>query len=247
MTAGQANPILIALDFPSASAALAMTDSLRGAVGGFKIGSQLFTAEGPSIVRALAERGDRVFLDLKFHDIPNTVAGAIESASHLGAWMMNVHASGGAAMMAAAAEAAGRAGAQGRTRPLVIAVTVLTSMSAEALSSVGVHRSPFDQVVHLAQMAKAAGMDGVVASPLETAAIRKACGPDFLIVTPGIRGGSAEQSGGRQDQARTMAPGEAMRAGASFLVVGRPITGAADPRGAAEAIRREIADASIEG
>ena len=245
MTAGTANPILIALDFPSASAALAMADTLRGAVGGFKIGSQLFTAEGPSIVRALADRGDRVFLDLKFHDIPNTVAGAIESASHLGAWMMNVHASGGAAMMAAAAEAANRAKAQGRPRPLVIAVTVLTSMSAEALSSVGVSRSPFDQVVHLAQMAKAAGMDGVVASPLETAAIREACGPEFLIVTPGIRGGSAEQSGGRQDQARTMAPGEAMSAGASYLVVGRPITGAADPRKAAEGIARE-AGGSIE-
>jgi orotidine-5'-phosphate decarboxylase len=154
--------------------------------------------------------------------------------------MMNVHASGGAAMMAAAADAADRAAAQGRPRPLVIAVTVLTSMSADALSSVGVSRSPFDQVVHLAQMAKAAGMDGVVASPLETASIRSACGPEFLIVTPGIRGGSAEQSGGRQDQARTMAPGEAMQAGASYLVVGRPITGAADPRGAAEAIGSEL-------
>ena len=241
MTVDQANPILVALDFPSASAALAMADTLRGAVGGFKIGSQLFTAEGPSVVRTLAERGDRVFLDLKFHDIPNTVAGAIESASQLGAWMMNVHASGGAAMMAAAAEAAGRA----TGRPLVIAVTVLTSMSAEALSSVGITQSPIDQVVHLALMAKAAGMDGVVASPLETAAIRQACGPGFLIVTPGIRGGSAEQSGGRQDQARTMAPGEAIRAGASYLVVGRPITGAADPRGAAQAIARE-ATVSIE-
>ncbi|HUR21660.1 MAG TPA: orotidine-5'-phosphate decarboxylase, partial [Vicinamibacterales bacterium] len=128
MTTEAPNPILVALDFPSASAALSMADTLRGAVGGFKIGSQLFTAEGPSIVRTLADRGDRVFLDLKFHDIPNTVAGAIESASHLGAWMMNVHASGGAAMMAAAAEAADKAAANGRPRPLVIAVTVLTSM-----------------------------------------------------------------------------------------------------------------------
>src|SRR6185436_10070312 len=126
------------LDFSSSSAALAVADTLRGAVGGFKIGSQLFTAEGPSIVRPLAERGGRVFLGLKFHDIPNTVAGAIESASLLAARMMNVHAAGGEARMAAAAEAAGRAGAQGRPRPLVIAVTVLTSMSAEALSSVGV-------------------------------------------------------------------------------------------------------------
>ena len=235
MSADSSNPILVALDFPSASSALAMADKLRGAVGGFKIGSQLFTAEGPSIVKALADRGDRVFLDLKFHDIPNTVAGAIESASQLGAWMMNVHASGGPAMMAAAAEAAGRAAGH----PLVIAVTVLTSISAEVLSSIGVNRSPLDQVVDLALMAKGAGMDGVVASPLETAAIREACGPNFLIVTPGIRGGSAEQSGGRQDQARTMSPGEAMRAGASYLVVGRPITGAADPHKAAEDIARE--------
>jgi orotidine-5'-phosphate decarboxylase len=240
MTTTETNPILVALDFSSARAALDMADKLRGAVGGFKIGSQLFTAEGPSIVRTLADRGDRVFLDLKFHDIPNTVAGAIESASQLGAWMMNVHASGGAAMMTAAVEAASKAASQGRPRPLVIAVTVLTSMSAEALSSVSVTRSPIDQVVHLAKMARSAGMDGVVASPLETAAIREACGPAFLIVTPGIRGGSAEQSGGRQDQARTMAPGEAIRAGASHLVIGRPITGATDPRAAAESIRDEI-------
>ena len=240
MTTTSPNPILVALDFSSAQAALDMADKLRGAVGGFKIGSQLFTAEGPSIVRTLADRGDRVFLDLKFHDIPNTVAGAIESASQLGAWMMNVHASGGAAMMTAAAEAAGKAAAQGRPRSLVIAVTVLTSMSADALSSVSVTRSPLDQVVHLALMAKSAGMDGVVASPLETAAIREACGPAFFIVTPGIRGGSAEQSGGRQDQARTMAPGEAIRAGASHLVIGRPITGAPDPRAAAERILEEL-------
>ncbi|MEO6222904.1 MAG: orotidine-5'-phosphate decarboxylase [Vicinamibacterales bacterium] len=240
MNAGATNPILIALDFSSGAAALAMANALRGAVGGFKIGSQLFVAEGPAIVRALTERGDRVFLDLKFHDIPNTVAGAVESAAHLGAWMMNVHASGGAAMMSAAVDAADRAAASGRPRPLVIAVTVLTSMSAQVLSSVGVTQSPFDQVLRLATLAKDSGMDGVVASPLETAAIREACGRDFLIVTPGIRGGSAEQSGGRQDQARTMAPGEAMLAGASYLVIGRPITGAADPRLAAQTIAEEI-------
>lgn len=241
------NPILIALDVSSASAALALAETLRGAVGGYKIGSQLFTAEGPSIVRTLTEHGDRVFLDLKFHDIPNTVAGAVDSASHLGAWMMNVHASGGAAMMAAAVEAADRAAAEGRVRPLMIAVTVLTSMSADVLASVGVDRTPLDQVVHLATMAKAAGMDGVVASPLETAAIRETCGRDFLIVTPGIRGGTAEQTSGRQDQSRTMTPGDAMRAGASYLVIGRPITGAPDPRAAAEAILNSIPLLRVEG
>jgi orotidine-5'-phosphate decarboxylase len=240
------NPILIALDVPTAAEALALADTLRGAVGGYKIGSQLFTAEGPSIVRTLTGRGDRVFLDLKFHDIPNTVAGAVASASHLGAWMMNVHASGGAAMMAAAVEAADRAAADGRARPLLIAVTVLTSMSAEVLASVGVDRTPLDQVVHLATLARAAGMDGVVASPLETAAIREACGSDFLIVTPGIRGGAAAQTGGLQDQSRTMTPGEAMRAGASYLVIGRPITGAPDPRAAADAILKSIPQLRIE-
>ncbi len=240
------NPILVALDVSTAAAALALADGLRGTVGGYKIGSQLFTAEGPSIVRTLTERGDRVFLDLKFHDIPNTVAGAIESAGQLGAWMMNVHASGGAAMMRAAVEAADRATTPGSPRPLVIAVTVLTSMSAEALASVGIDRAPIEQVVHLAGMAKESGMDGVVASPLETAAIRAACGPDFVIVTPGIRGGSAEQAGGRQDQARTMTPADAIRAGASYLVIGRPITGAADPRSAAEDIGRDVLAASIQ-
>lgn len=234
------NPILVALDVSTTAAALTLVDKLRGSVGGYKIGSQLFTAEGPSIVRTLTERGDRVFLDLKFHDIPNTVAGAIESASQLGAWMMNVHASGGEAMMRAAAAAVERAGTPGNPRPLVIAVTVLTSMSADVLSSVGVGAPPLEQVVHLARMAKESGMDGVVASPLETAAIRKACGPAFLIVTPGVRGGSAEQAGGRQDQARTMTPAAAIRAGASYLVVGRPITGAKDPRRAAEDIFEEV-------
>jgi orotidine-5'-phosphate decarboxylase len=228
------NPILVALDVSSAREALAMADTLRGTVGGYKVGNQLFTAEGPDIVRALTMRGDRVFLDLKFHDIPNTVAGAIGSASRLGAWMMNVHACGGPAMMKAAAEAADRAAADGRERPLVIAVTVLTSMDAETLKVVGVDRSPLDQVVHLARMAQDAGLDGVVASPLETAAIRRACGPDFLIVTPGIRGGAAGDA--KNDQSRTMTPGEAVQAGASYLVVGRPITAATDPRLAAQAI-----------
>jgi orotidine-5'-phosphate decarboxylase len=231
------NPILVALDVSSAREALAMADTLRGTVGGYKVGSQLFTAEGPDIVRALTMRGDKVFLDLKFHDIPNTVAGAITSASRLGAWMMNVHACGGPAMMTAAKDAADRAAAAGAPRPVVIAVTVLTSMDTATLNSVGVNRSPLDQVVHLARMAQDSGLDGVVASPLETAAIRHACGPDFLIVTPGIRGGAAGDA--KNDQSRTMTPAEAVHAGASYLVVGRPITGAASPQDAARQITED--------
>lgn len=228
------NPILVALDVPSAQAALSLADTLRGVVGGFKIGSQLFTAAGPEIVRTMVERGDRVFLDLKFHDIPNTVAGAIRSSSDLGVWMVNVHASGGRPMMEAARKAADERQAASGPRPIVIAVTVLTSLDAPALASVGVSATPQDQVVRLAEMAKASGLDGVVASPQETAAIRQACGSDFVIVTPGIRGGSAAAS--KDDQQRTMSPAEAIAAGSSYLVIGRPITGAADPRAAAMTI-----------
>jgi orotidine-5'-phosphate decarboxylase len=232
------NPILVALDVESAEKAIALADALRGAVGGFKIGKQLFTAAGPAMVRELAGRGDRVFLDLKFHDIPNTVAGAVQSAVATGAWMVNVHASGGSAMMKAAAAAARKAAeASGRARPLVIGVTVLTSMNDEALAEVGVSRPMLEQVVHLARLAKASGLDGVVASPQETPAIRKACGPDFQIVTPGIR--LADQQG-KDDQARTLTPAEAMSAGASYLVIGRPITAARNPREAAEKISASI-------
>lgn len=228
------NPVIVALDVPTAKEAIVIAETLRGAVGGFKIGKQLFTAEGPAIVRRLAEQGEHVFLDLKYHDIPNTVAGAVVSAVLTGAWMVNVHASGGRAMMMAAAEAAIAASARmRRERPLVIGVTVLTSLDDDALAEVGVPSSARDQVVRLARLAQDSGLDGVVASPLEIQDIRAACGEKFLIVTPGIRPPAQE---GKDDQVRTLGPAEALAAGANYLVIGRPITAARDPRAAAEEI-----------
>ena len=231
--------LLVALDVESGARAIELTTTLHGLVDGVKIGSRLFTLEGPALVRRLADQGTRVFLDLKFHDIPNTVAQAVAAAVTTGAWMINVHASGGVPMMQAAAKAATETAARlGRAKPLVIAVTVLTSMDQDTLRAGGVERPLFDQVVALARMAQQAGLDGVVASPQETAAIRAACGRDFAIVTPGIRGASAGVE--KNDQARTMGPGEAVRAGANYLVVGRPIIAAADPRRAAQDIVEEI-------
>jgi orotidine-5'-phosphate decarboxylase len=233
--------LLVALDVESGAKALALADALRGVVGGFKIGSRLFTSEGPSIVRTLVSKGDRVFLDLKFHDIPNTVAQAIAAATSLGVWMVNVHASGGMKMMQAAREAAKETAARsGIEPPIVIAVTVLTSMNAQALAEAGYASAPvLDHVIRLAELTKAAGLDGVVASPQETAAIRQRCGDGFAIVTPGIRGGGAVTSG-RDDQERTMSPHEAIAAGSSYIVVGRPIVAAADPRDAAGRIVEEM-------
>ena len=235
--------VLVAVDVATAADAFRLVETLQGAVGGFKIGKQLFTAEGPEVVRKIAAAGHRVFLDLKYHDIPNTVAGAVAAAAHLGVWMVNVHASGGPRMMAAARKAAEDAGAlPGMTRPLVIGVTVLTSLDAVELRAIGIDRSPIDHAVQLARLAKDSGLDGVVASPQETAAIRSACGPGFLIVTPGIRGGSA--ASGPDDQQRTSTPSGAIEAGSSYLVIGRPITAAKEPRQTALAIADDLGSIS---
>jgi orotidine-5'-phosphate decarboxylase len=231
--------LLVALDVESGDRAMQLVTALRGLAGGFKVGNRLFTSEGPALVRRIAESGARVFLDLKYHDIPNTVEQAVEAAVGTGAWMINVHASGGTAMMQAAARAARETSAKlGRAAPLMIGVTVLTSMDQDALRAVGVERPVIDQVIALARLTQQAGLQGVVASAQETSAIRRACGPDFQIVTPGIRGASAGTE--RNDQLRTMGPAEAIKAGASYIVVGRPIIAAEDPRAAAEAIVEEL-------
>lgn len=230
--------ILLPLDMDSRERALAMAQQLTGEVGGFKVGLELVNAAGFGIfddLKALAGPDVKIFYDAKFHDIPNTVAGAMRAAARRGLWMVNVHASGGSAMLAAAVRAAGE-GAAGVVRPLVIAVTLLTSMDAQALNSeLGVSQSPGDYVTRLARLAQDAGCDGVVASPHEIAAIRAACGPNFTLVIPGVRpAGSAAG-----DQKRIMTPGEAVQAGADWLVIGRPITQAADPLAAARAVNAE--------
>jgi len=231
------NPIIVALDAPTLDAAVALVNRLEGTVGAYKIGLELYNAAGPAVFRAIrSAAGDdcRIFYDAKFHDIPNTVAGAIRAAGAHKLWMINVHASGGGAMMRAAVDASKGASL---FPPLVIAVTVLTSIDQTTLTDeLGVGRSVADQVVALALLAKDAGCDGVVASPIETAAIRAACGDDFLIVTPGVRPAGAELN----DQKRVMTPAQAMAAGANYLVIGRPITGSLDPAGAAAIILSEL-------
>jgi orotidine-5'-phosphate decarboxylase len=225
--------LIVALDVDSAGEARALADRLRGAVGGFKIGSRLFTREGPQFVQELAGRGDRVFLDLKFHDIPNTVAGAVAAAARLGVWMMNVHASGGSAMMRAARTAVDdEAARSGKPAPLLIAVTVLTSLDQRALIDIGMQDAVAAQVARLAALAESSGLDGVVASPHEIETIRSQCGRQFVIVTPGIRGPAESPA----DQSRTMSAAGALSAGASYLVVGRPVIASDDPRAAAERI-----------
>jgi len=229
--------LIVALDVDTLDAALDMVERLDGLVRRFKIGSQLFTATGPTAVEAVRKRGGEIFLDLKYHDIPNTVAGAAREAARMGVFMFNVHASGGLAMLRAATEAKTAIGA-GDRRPLVIAVTVLTSLDRAALSrELGVASSVEGHVLHLCRLAKEAGLDGCVASPNEISTIRNQLGADWVIVTPGVRPAGADIN----DQSRIATPGAAARAGAHYLVVGRPITAAADPSAAARAILTEIA------
>jgi orotidine-5'-phosphate decarboxylase len=229
------NPLIVALDFPSAASALALADRLDPALCRVKVGKELFTSVGPQIVRALVTRGFSVFLDLKFHDIPTTVAGACRAAADLGCWMLNVHASGGAAMLSAARNALGAAA----DRPLLIAVTVLTSTDEAGLHAVGVAGSIAEQVARLAALSALAGLDGVVCSPLEIGLLSAQRGAAFKLVTPGVR----PTASSLDDQVRVATPAAAIAAGAHYLVVGRPVTQASDPLAAVMAINAEIAAA----
>ena len=228
-------PLIVALDFADARAALALAERLDPAQCRLKVGKELFTSAGPAVVRELVARGFAVFLDLKFHDIPNTVAGACRAAADLGVWMMNVHAVGGEAMLRAARSALG----DDQDRPLLIAVTVLTSIDETTLHAVGVAGSIAAQVARLAALTEHAGLDGVVCSPLEIALLRTERGASFKLITPGVRPAASAAD----DQVRVATPGAAISAGASYLVVGRPVTQASDPLAALAAINAEISAA----
>jgi orotidine-5'-phosphate decarboxylase len=238
--------LIVALDFDSLNSAVKFAKQVADLVGMFKIGSQLFTAAGPTAVREVTALGPGVFLDLKFHDIPNTVAGAVLSAAAMtGVQLVNVHALGGSAMLHAAVQAISAGQPMGADRPRLLAVTILTSLDQKTMREVGIGGPPTSRVVKLAKLAKSAGVDGVVASVQETQAIRRECGRDFLIVTPGVRPKHEDSASTAKtdDQARTATPAEAIKAGADFIVVGRPILAAPDPRAAAQAIVEEIAAA----
>jgi orotidine-5'-phosphate decarboxylase len=237
-----AETVFCALDTPSLAVALEWADRLRGAVGGLKLGLEFFGAQGPEGVRAIAATGMPIFLDLKFHDIPNTVAQAVGAVTPLGPALMTVHAGGGRDMMRAAAEAAAEAaGMAGVERPRLMGVTVLTSLDGEDLAELGVVGGVEGQAVRLARLAQDSGLDGVICSAREIGAIRRACGDDFVLTVPGIRPAGVA----RADQKRVMTPAEAVAAGATYLVIGRPITGAADPAAAARDIVRSIGAAPV--
>jgi orotidine-5'-phosphate decarboxylase len=225
-------PIIVALDFPDADSALNLAKRLRGQPCHLKVGKELFTRSGPQIIQQLQALDFKIFLDLKFHDIPNTVAKAVEAAASLGVWMVNVHASGGVKMMEAAREALTKFSQP----PHLIAVTVLTSLTDAELKDIGLNVTAEEQVQRLALLTKKAGLDGVVCSPKEIKGLRESLGKDFLLVTPGIRPTGSAQN----DQQRTLTPSQALDLGANYLVIGRPITAAVDPVVALEEIQRSL-------
>ena len=225
--------VIVALDFPDGAQATDFADRLEPGSCRLKVGKELFTRAGPQLVEELVARGFDVFLDLKFHDIPNTVASACHAATDLGVWMLNVHALGGERMLLAAREGCARAG----HAPLLVAVTILTSMDAQDLTAVGLAGSPEENVLRLATLAQRCGLDGVVCSSRETTLLRERIGPDFTLVTPGIRPAGSQQD----DQRRVMTPRQAISSGASYLVIGRPVTQADDPVSVLRTVNSELA------
>lgn len=230
------SPIIVALDFPSQADALALVERLDPSRCRLKVGKELFTRSGPPLVETLVAKGYEVFLDLKFHDIPNTVAGACRAAADLGVWMVNIHATGGRRMMEAAREAVDKSAHQ----PKLIAVSILTSMAQQDLAEVGLSGSPAENVQRLARLAQQAGMDGLVCSPQEVTMLREQLGTDFDLVTPGIRPAWSEKG----DQTRITTPAQAVAMGATYLVIGRPITAAPEPLEALQRIEVELAGKS---
>ena len=224
--------VIVSLDYPGKEEALTLVKQLDPRHCRVKVGKELFTSGGPGFIESLVDRGFDVFLDMKFHDIPNTVAGACRAAAKLGIWMMNIHAAGGRKMLEAAREAVHGAGHQ----PLLIGVTVLTSLNSRDLDEMGIPESAADHVMRLARLTHSSGLDGVVCSPLEVAVLRREFGGGFILVTPGIRPAGTESD----DQQRTMTPSQAIKAGSDYLVIGRPITKATEPMRALEDIENEI-------